>query len=155
MTRLNMNKVVLFTVMEYIRKQLHSGNETYRSSDLAVLFARLETYQKTHKFTPQAAKEISELGDTDRFQRVRDVEVDYSIYALELLALWVKLIPKHARPMIYYSDHKILKLKSTLVMDVLKMKSRKAERADEVSEIVNESRLVAKKFLHLLDNEVK
>ena len=162
MTRSMYDKVILFTVFEYLSKQIDSDTETYRETEMMEVRDKLNTYRRTHLFSPAEAKLLAEVESLKRidllikaFKKVKDMPVDYSIYSLELLALWVQTTAKKDRAQIFYSDTKILKLKSTLVIDMLKMGARDADRVDEIRGIIMDSRLVAKMFINLVDNEVE
>ena len=149
------DKVVLFTVVEYLGKQLDSKSETYNEIEMKKVFAKLDTYRKTHLFSRKEAEELRDIGKKPAFEHVKDMPVDYSIYAIELLALWAKNTAKKDRAKIFYSDDKIFKLKSTMVMDMIRMNSRDPEAAARVRGIITDSRLVAKMFINLIDNEVE
>ena len=153
MKRSVFNKVVLFTVLEYLEKQMKEKS-TYQRDVMLQLLGQIKGYKTFARFSQEEANELSLLGSTPAIKKLREIEVDYSIYALELMALWVKLVPKRQRPHLNFSDSRILKLKSTLIMDMIRMKAQNADYAENVALIVSDSRLVAKKFIHLLDNEV-
>ena len=152
MTRSMYHKVVLMTCLEYIEKQLQ-GDETYRSAELGVILERLKAFKSFRRFSPEEAKELVELGKQKSFQDIKKTEVDFSIYALSLLFEWTKLTPKKERPQLMLSDSKITSLYSGLVMDMVRLKQR-SSTYEKVKNIVDDSKLTAKRFIHLLDNEV-
>ena len=154
-TRNMYDKVVLFTVLEYLGKQLDSKDQTYQEEEMKIIHGKLDTYRRTHLFSPKQVAELREIGAKPAFEKVKGMPVDYSIYAIELLALWVKGTSKRDRSKIFYSDDKVMRLKSTMVMDMLRMNARDPEVATRIRGIITDSRLVAKIFINLLDNEVK
>ena len=153
MTRSMYHRVILFTCLEYIDKQLQS-DETYRGAELKVILERLKAFKSFRKFSSKEAQELAKLGEKEAFQNVKKVEVDFSIYSLALLYEWIQMTPKKERPQLMISDSKITSLYSGLVMDMIRLKQR-GKNYDSVKEIVDASKLTAKRFINLLDNEVK
>ena len=154
MTQDMLNKLIIFTVHDYIERQLKSDVTTYNVPQLKALYRKLHTYRSTHKFTIGEAKIITDLGEDEAIRKLTNIQVDYSIYALELITLWVKMYPKNTRPALFYSDKNILALRSKLTMDMLGLKRSDSKRIEEITEIVKASKLVAKQYLHLIDNQV-
>ena len=156
MTRSAFNKVILFTVYSYLDKQLSQVDYSYQKDALREMTTKIMGFRNFHKFTLAEAKEIKTLGGTPAFEAVRKIEVDYSIYAIELLYLWVELVPRSKRPVLNISDKKIKKIRADLTMDMLRLRHSDVspERIEEVKGIVAQSKLTAKKFTYMLDEEV-
>jgi len=154
MTQDMLNKLIIFTVHDYVERQLQSDVTTYNVPQLKALYAKLHTYRSTHKFTLSEAKIIMDLSKNEAINKLTTTQIDYSIYALELITLWVKMYPKNVRPALFYSDKKILALRSKLTMDMLGLKRSDSKRIEEIDEIVKTSKLVAKQYIHLIDNQV-
>ncbi len=146
-----LNKVTLFTVLEYIEKQRKEHKDMYHADELIKLSGAIKGYQTFHRFSREEALVVTELGKEPSMQKLKETEVDYAIYVIELLYLWSKL-PKAKRPHLNYSDAKIAKLKSNLVMDMLRTKD--TENHAQVKEIIEQSRLVAKQFFGFFESRL-
>jgi len=153
MTRSMYHRTILFTCLEYIDRQLQS-DETYRADELRVILERLKAFKSFRRFNAEEAKELAKIGEQEAFQNIKKIEVDFSIYSLSLLYEWTKLTPKKQRPQLMISDAKITSLYSGLVIDMLRLKQR-GTNYEKIKQIVDDSKLTAKKFIHLLDNEVE
>ena len=147
-----LNKVVLFTVLEYIEKQKSQHDEIYQREELTKIASSIKGYQMFHRFSQSEANVVIALGKEPSMQKLKETEVDYAIYAIELLYLWAKQVPNSNRPHLNYSDTRIRKLKTTLIMDMLK--TRETESHPRIKEIVEQSRLVAKHFFGFFESRI-
>ena len=152
MTRNLYHRVILFSALEYIQKQVDNP-ETYRVDEMKLILGRLKAYQSFRRFSVEEAKELAQIGSQESFQKVKEIQVDFSMYSIALLYEWIKITPKKERPKLMLSDSKITSLYAGLIKDMLGLKLRSTEY-DRVKHIVDESKLTAKRFIHLLDNEV-
>ena len=147
------NNIILFTILDYIEKQVED-TETYQRDFMLRILSSLRGYRIMHKFSKEEAIYITEFGKKEEFQKVKDIEVDYAIYSISLLNRWLDVTDKKNRPHLNISPNKIRKLESNLVMDMLRLKQRNTESYAKVKEIVNDSKLTAKKFVWLLQEEL-
>jgi hypothetical protein len=90
------------------------------------------------------------IADTQFMKDMVNVQVDRTIFALEMLYLYVKEIPKHKRANLNISDTKLLAAKGELVKDMLKLKKRSDLDYNRVKEIVDDSRLAAKRYFYFV-----
>ncbi len=153
MKQSTLHKIVLFTVFEYLQK--HCKDETvYQRDKLIEVVSKILSYRMFHKFSKEEAESSQELGSRPEFVKLAKQEVDYSLFAIELLNIWVDAIPKKKRPHLNMSDKRIKDLKANLVIDSLKLKQKNTESYERVKAIVDDSRLTAKQFMGLLQKEI-
>lgn len=146
------NKVIIFTVLEYLEQQLLK--DTYRREELLSILSALRGYRTFHRFTQEESKLIVNIGNTEAVQRLKDIEVDFSIYSISMLNLWVDLIDKKKRPSLNISDKRIKKLHSNLIMDMLGLKQRDEGEYLRIKEIVSQSKQTAKMFVNLMEEGI-
>ncbi len=147
------NMIVLFSVLDYIEKQVED-TETYQRDFMLRILGSLRGYRVMHKFSKEEAIYITEFGKKEEFQKVKDIEVDYAIYSISLLNRWLDVTDKKNRPHLNISPVKIRRLESNLVMDMLRLKQRNTESYVKIKEIVQDSKLTAKRFIGLLEKEL-
>ncbi len=147
------NKVILFTCLEYIEKQVEN-KDTYRRDFMVRILSSLRSYRVMHRFSKEEAIYIAEFGKKEEFQKIKEKEVDYAIYSISLINLWLDIVDKKDRPVLNISPVKIKQLQSNLVMDMLKLKQRDKGSYSVVKEIVFDSQLTAKIFIGLLEKEL-
>ena len=154
MTKATFNKAILFTILEYLEKATLAEN-AYERDKLLRLKSCISGYRAFHKFSREEALYLTELGKRKEMIRLRENEVDWAIYALELMYMYITTIHKKDRPHINFSDAKIKLLKAHLITDMLRLKQNNIESYDRVKEIINDSRITAKMYIGLLYKEVK
>jgi hypothetical protein len=79
-----------------------------------------------------------------------EVQIDRTIFALEMLYIYVTDLPKNKRANLNISDKKLLAAKGELIKDMLKLKQRSDLNYDRVKEIVDDSRIAAKKYFYFI-----
>ncbi len=150
-----LNKLVIFTALEYIQKAVEEET-TYEREFMLRILGQLKAYRVMHRFNQEEANMLTRLGEEPAMKAIREKEIDFGIYSLSLLTLWIERIPKKERPHLNISDAKIMKLKSNLIMDVLRLKQKNKDSYERVKEIVDDSKLVAKQFFaHVEESLVK
>lgn len=146
-----LNKIILFTIVEYLEKQM-LDEESYQRDAMRKIVSSINGWKTFHRFSRAEAELVGKWGQTEAMTKLREVEVDYSIYALELLQLYVTLVPKKQRAHLGISDAKITMLKANLIKDMLRLKQRGGSY-DRIKDITDQSRLVAKRFFHYFDEQ--
>lgn len=154
MNKSTFNKAILFTVYEYLDKATKEDS-TYQRTELIKLKSSITGYRVFHRFSKEEALNLEEIGKRPEFIRLRENEVDWAIYALELMFLYISFVNKSDRPVMNYSDTRVKKLKANLITDMLKLKHKDAESHARIKSIIDDSRLTAKMYLGLLIEEVK
>jgi hypothetical protein len=105
-----------------------------------------------HRFSPEEYTEVMKIADTEFMKNMINIEVDRTIFALELLYLYVKDIPKKDRANLNISDKKLLNSKVELITDMLKLKQRNPDGYERIKEIVDDSRIAAKSYFGFIEN---
>ena len=139
-------RLMLFSVEGYL-SDIKSG-VTYNYDFLHHLKNRILIYMKTHRFSPKEYEIVKALADTDFMKGMVNEEVDRTIFALEMIYLYVKEIPKKDRALLGISDDKLLRSKSLLITDMLKLRVKDQEQHKRVKDIIDSSRLSAKKYFN-------
>ena len=137
-------KLILFTIEGYLDDI--SPYSTYNYEFMLKLRSAIRGYMTFHKLTPAEYKQIIALSDTEYMMKLRDVEVDRTLFALELLTMYISLVPKKQRATLNISDKKLLHAKSELIMDMLKLKRKDDASYKRVKEIADDSRITAKGY---------
>ncbi len=145
-------RLIIFTVEGYLEDI--TADQTYRYDFMIRLRSAIRTYMRCHKFTQDEAKVVISLSDTPFMLALAELEIDRTIYALELLVLYIKEIPKADRALLNISDKKIIQIKTDLIMDMLKMRRDKPDAHKRVSEIISDSRINAKKYYSFCETEI-
>lgn len=148
------NKLIIFTAEAYITGAVNDSRCYQREALLGIL-TNIKGYRAFHRFDKDQHKKIVELGKSETAEAIKSVEVDFSVYALELLNVWVDEIPKSNRPRFNLSDKRINATRAKLVKDMLQLKHRDAAEYEEVKKIVDQSRMTAKRFFHHFHNELE
>jgi len=142
-------KLVLFTIEAYLDEI--NDETTYNYPFMIKLRTAIRGYMQFHKFSPDEYAVVKDIADTEFMKSMVDVEVDRTIFSLELLYLYVKEIPKKDRANLNISDKKLLGAKVDLVMDMLKLKKDRPDSYLRVKEIVTDSRIAAKKYFMFIE----
>ncbi len=127
--------------MEYIKKELEEEH-VYNRPFLQRLSSALSGYTVFHRLDVKEAEALTLLGETPYMIRIRTEEINYGLFALELLTLHIEHLT------INVSKKKILKYKADSVMDLLKLKQKDSEVYTKVQKTVKDSRLSAKMMYH-------
>ncbi len=135
------NKLISFTAMEYIKKELEEEH-IYNKPFLQRLHVSLKGYLVFHRLSDEEAKVLAELGKQPTMVRLQKEEINYGLFALELLTLHLKHLT------INISKRKIAQYKSNSIMDILSLKKRDPEMYTRVKSTVQDSRLTAKLMYH-------
>ena len=141
-------------IINYIEVYLDeiNSNETYNYPFMIKLRAAITAYLTLDRFSRKEYEEVMKIADTQFMKDMVNVQVDRTIFALEMLYLYVKEIPKHKRADLNISDTKLLAAKGKLVRDMLKLKKHSDLDYNRVKEIVDNSRLAAKRYFDFIEN---
>jgi len=131
------------------------SSTTYNYAFMVKLRTAIRMYMNTHKFSKAEYDEVMKVADSDFMKNIKKQEVDRTIFALELLYLYVSVIPKSKRAILNISDKKLLKAKSELVVDMLKLKQRRKDEYNRVKDIIDDSRISAKKYFGFCEEFLK
>ena len=148
--------LLIYTIEAYLDEI--NSKETYNYPFMIKLRTAIRGYMTFHKFSPKEYTEVMKIADTQFMKDMVNVQVDRTIFALEMLYLYVKEIPKHKRANLNISDTKLLAAKGELVKDMLRLKKRSDLDYNRVKEIVDDSRLAAKRYFYFVkdyDEEIE
>jgi len=140
-------RLILFSVDGYLDDI--SNETTYNYAFVLRIRTSIRSYILFHKFNKEEDSLLKELAETTAMKNMSNMQIDRVMFAIELLYLYITQIDKKDRAHLNISDDKIKKLKSTLVMDMLKLKHR-SDSYDNVKEIVDDSRVGAKHYFYFI-----
>lgn len=146
-------RLILFSVEAYLDDI--EPKETYEYNKLLAIRQSIRSYILFHKFDKEEDRYLKVLADTPTMKSMSDMEVDRHIFAIELLYLYTTLLPKKDRAHLNIADKKILLVKSTMVIDMLKLSKKDSESHKRVKEIIDDSRIAAKTYYHFIDEFIK
>jgi len=145
-------RIILYSVEGYLDDI--SSKTTYNYAFVLRIRTAIRSYITFHRFSPDEHKLVMKLADTPEMKGMSEYGVDRTIFAIELLYLYVTLIPKSDRAHLNISDEKIKKLKSQMVMDMLKLKQENEESHKRVKEIIQDTRVAAKRYYHFIERYI-
>jgi len=137
-------KLILFTIEGYLDDI--AAKTTYNYEFVLKIRSAVRGFMTFHRLNKEEYDKVMALAETDYMKKLRDVQVDRTLFALELIHLWVSLNPKKERATLNISDKKLLHAKAELVMDMLKLKSKDEDSYRRVKEIADDSRITAKGY---------
>ena len=137
-------KLILFTIEGYLDDI--TAKTTYNYEFVLKIRSAVRGFMTFHRLNKEEYDKVMALAETDYMKKLRDVQVDRTLFALELIHLWVSLNPKKERATLNISDKKLLHAKAELVMDMLKLKSKDKDSYKRVKEIADDSRITAKGY---------
>lgn len=136
-------KLIIHTVAEYLHSALQG--EPYQKDKLRAIKSKIDGYVIFHKFSPQEAKILIDLGKDEFMEQIKRKEVDFGVFGIELLSIFYDNVPTHERG-INMSQKKVAEHKTKMIMDMLHLKKDDDKRHTEVKDIITNSRIVAKQF---------
>jgi len=142
----------LHTVGLYLEEALKG--EPYQKDKLRYIKTKIQGFLVFHRFSKSEHDILIELGEQEFMKKIKQVEVDFSVYALELLALWYNDTEAKDRG-INLSKEKVMEYKANLVKDMLGLRLRDSDNHKQVKKIVRESQLVAKQFYDYTKENLK
>ncbi len=135
----NLHSILIhLTCLEYLITQLE--DETYNKDFVLRIKTLLNGYLVFHRLSDKEAEILTELGKDKYMINLREVQINYGLFAMELLVLHQNKLS------INVSKKKILQYKSNLVMDMLKLKHRDDAMYSRVKSTVDDSRITAKSY---------
>ncbi len=153
--RILFNKMILFTSEMYLQKAIDAG---FTAEPLhKQIVDGVHSYLMVGKFSGEEAKMVLEMGDDEYLKNLKEIQISWVVYALELLRLWVTEIPHQDRKAIYLGvGNKKLKLgPGVFVMSMLNLKKEDKEKYEELSALIKESKITAKKFFMYTKNQIE
>ena len=135
--------LILFTVMESLGKEVNTGvskDPLHRK-----IVGRLKAWSTMRRFSQEEAKHLIELGKDAYMEKLKETEISYTVYGLELLKQWVE-DPRFAKRSIGVSKDKLKLGRAAFAVDMLKLKKRDEAQYKETKKIIDDSVLTAKKF---------
>ena len=145
-------RLILYTIEGYLDDI--KNDTTYNYPFMLKLRTAIRSYMVFHKFNREEYNEVMRIADTEFMENAKEQMVDRVIFALEMLFLYVKEIPKNKRAMLNISDSKLIQAKTGLIMDMLKMKQSRPESHTRVKEIIEDSRINAKRYFYFCQEEL-
>jgi hypothetical protein len=88
--------------------------------------------------------------ETDHFKKMMEPEISYLIFCMEIARLWVEELPKEQRPILNISDTKLKKSYREYTLDMIKLKHHDEKKYKETKELIEESKIVARKFFEYM-----
>lgn len=139
------NKLILFTVTEYLEKAKAEGltGEPFHNE----IIGAISKYKTFAKFSVKEARIIIKMGESEAMHRIKEQQISWVVYALELLKLWVEAVPKKYRPHLNISDERLRTGRSKFVMAMIRLKSADPKEHAHKQNIMNDSTVTAKKYL--------
>ena len=148
------NKLILFTAEAYLTKSIDDGlsNEDLHRR----IIGGIRAYMVMGRFSGREAAILQSIGEDEYMQDLRAREISFVVYALELLRLWVELVPKEKRKNIHIgvSDKILRKGRATFAVSMLNLKKKDEAKYKELRQIIDESVLVAKNFFYYTQEKI-
>ncbi len=139
------NKLLLFSALEYLQNAYDEG--LTKEAEHIKIMGAIKGFKTFHRFDDEEARLMMELGKEPAMKAITEVHISYVILSLELLRLWVELVPKQYRPSLNISDKRLKTGRSFFVISMLRLKSADKEKHEELKEIIDDSVLTARKFI--------
>lgn len=148
------NNVLLRHVLQYIDTEKKEDNHI---PDIAHKIRLQAFYFKAiNNFTDEEIKQLMEIGEEEEFIWIKNKEISLIVMALELMKLWVDIVPKENRPVFNISDKKLTMGKNHYILGLIDLKHREPELYKEKKEIVESTAAHAKVwFSYMTDKLVK
>lgn len=148
-----LGKVALFTVLHYTEQ---TDPRSYNYTFMVKVRAAITGYLQFHKLNQEEASFIIEIGKHERLQELTEIQIDYNIYAMEMLSLWVEFVPKQERQYaLNISDKKIMQAKAKMIMDMIKFKQTDQEKHAKVKEIIQDSQKTARAYFEYIREQIE
>ena len=136
-------KLILFIAKDYLDKLIKEENVSF-DGKLRKIYYGLRNFAVLHKFTTDEAKLIKNMDDS-KLKEMTDVNISFIMFALALVQEWSKEHPHFCHN--FGVNYKTLTNATALyAMDMIMLKHRDKSKYDETKEIINDSKLLAKKF---------
>ncbi len=147
-----LNKLVLFTVIEYLQSAVKEG--ITREPEHKKIIGAINGYKTFGRLSPSEAEILTKLGKTPEMKAITDVHISYVVFALELLKLWAEMVPKRLRPHLGLKDTRLKAGRQMFVMSMLKLKNEDPEKHAELKSIIDDSVITAKRFIMYADENL-
>ena len=147
--------LILFTVQAYLERSI-AGGITIDLFHRQIVGA-IEAWKTMRRFSIEEVKLITEIGNDEYMQKLKQQEISFIVYALELMKQWADNAGRNDT--INVSKKKLKRGRATFAIDMLSLKKRDIEKYKETKQIIDDSVVNAKHFysytLERLENESK
>ena len=143
-------KLVLFTIQSYMENAIKDGltNEPLHHR----IVSGVSSYKMMGRFSSAELKLVRDIGEHAFMWKIKEVQISFVVYALELL----KLLVDEGYKFDIRVSHKKLKMgKATFAIEMLKLKNRDSESYNETKEIIDVSVLTAKQFFYYTKEQIE
>jgi len=135
--------LILFTVMETLGKEVNANVTT--SPFHKKIVGRLKAWSTMRRFSQKEAKHLISLGENPYMEKLKQSEISYVVYALELLKLWEADVD-YKKNGIGIPRAKLKAGRAVFALDMIKLKKRDSDKYVETKTIIDDSVVTAKKF---------
>ena len=141
--------LMLATAQAYIENSIKDGltDETMHHQ----ISSGIKGWLTFRKLSKEEAKLLVRLGEDEYMQKLKEVEISFIVYALEILRMAVEEYDFN----IGVGKKKLLRGKSVFVVGMLQTKRKDKEKYDRLKAIIDESTIVAKKFYGYTQERIK
>ena len=143
--------LILFTVMETLGKEVSAGVST--SDFHKKIVGRPKAWSTMRRFSQEEAKLLVALGSDPYMEKLKETEISYTVYALELLKLW-EADADYKKSGIGVSRSQLKAGRAVFALDMIKLKKRDSEKYAETKTIIETSVITAKKFYSFTKDKV-
>lgn len=148
------NRLILFTVEAYIARAIEDG--TTHEDFHKKLVGGIRSFMVMGRFSKKESERLQKLGEDPIMEKIKNQEISFVVYALELMRLWVTEVPREVRKNIYLgvSNKKLLLGRAYFVKTMLHLKHTDEESYKEKRQIIDESVLNAKHFFSFFEEKL-
>jgi len=151
---LTFNRLILFTVEAYLARAIEEGltHEEFHKK----LVSGIRSFMVMGRFSKEEQERLKILGEDTIMEKIKNKEVSFVVYALELMRLWVTEVPREVRKNLYLgvSNKKLLLGRAYFVKTMLHLKHTDEENYKEKRQIIDESVLNAKHFFSFFEDKL-
>jgi len=141
-------RVLLFTVVNYIRQSREDGVDTEgvpdRIAETVILYA------KQNPITIEEQEMLKPIADSGALDISNKGGISFVIFVMELVKMWALEYPKEKRPLLSVGERNLKKGKGLFTNEMLAKKfSKKKEEKEEYTElkkIINDSQSLAQEW---------
>jgi len=148
------NKLILFQVEAYLARAIEDG---MTKEDIHMkLISGIRSYMTMGRFSAAEAKLLEELGETPTAKHIKEQQISFVVYAMELIKLWVENVPLQYRKSIYLGvgNKKLRAGRAYFALLMLKQKMADKKKYDELRVIIDSSVVTAKRFYMYFEKEL-
>jgi len=144
-------KLVLFTAQAYFEAALKDG--TSQDPFHKKIATAIEAWKMLRRFSSKEHKLVVDIGEHDYMQKIKNTEISFVVYALQLMKLWAE-DADYRKSSINISKKRLRMGGATFAIDMLKLKQRDSEKHKELRAIIDQSVLNAKNFYYYTKEKI-